>query len=97
MFAFARALLANAERPLQWRRSYCAHLCRDEWLALSMVAAAERVDVCGLLQAASRLLGVDALGDALAAAQRLACELAKRGLTLCPRGACDLCPQRTLH
>ena len=60
VFAFARALVANAERPLQWRRTYCAHLCRDEWLALSMVAAAERVDVAGLLADQQRLEVLDA-------------------------------------
>lgn len=100
VFAFARALLANAERPLEWRQTYCAHLCRDEWLAVSMIAAAQRADVAGLLDAASQLIGVEALGDALSAAQSLARELSQRGLYLCPRGAaapCDLCPQRTLH
>ena len=49
VFAFARALLAVAERPLEWRQTYCAHLCRDEWLAVSMIAAAQRADVAGLL------------------------------------------------
>ena len=102
VFAFARALLAVAERPLEWRQTYCAHLCRDEWLAVSMIAAAQRVDVTALLEAASRLIGVEALGDAISAAQTLARELAKRGLYLCPRAsgaACvsDLCPKRTLH
>jgi hypothetical protein len=67
-----------------------------------MIAAAQRVDVPGLLEAASQLIGVEALGDALGAAQTLACELARRGLYLCLRGsgaACagDLCPKRTLH
>ncbi len=101
-FAFVRALLATTERPLEWRRTYCAHLCRDEWLAVSMIAAAQRSDVTGLLEAASELIGVEALGDALGAAQTLASELAQRGLYLHPRamGApCDrdLCPKRTLH
>jgi hypothetical protein len=98
VFCFARALLAVAERPLQWRQTYCAHLCRDEWLAVSMIAAAQGADVAGLLQAASQLIGVEALGDALGAAQTLGCELARRGLYLRPRAtACDLCRKRTLH
>jgi hypothetical protein len=101
-FAFVRALLATTERPLEWRRTYCAHLCRDEWLAVSMIASAQRSDLAGLLEAASELIGVEALGDALSAVQTLASELARRGLYLCPRAASapcgkDLCPQRTLH
>jgi hypothetical protein len=102
VYAFARALLAAAERPLQWRQTCCAHLCRDEWLAVSMIAAAQRVDLAGLLQAASQLIGVEALGDALGAAQTLASELTRRGLHLCPRGCGAACVRdrrltRTLH
>ena len=96
-FAFVRALLAVAERPLEWRQAYCAHLCRDEWLAVSMIDAAQRADVAELLQAASELIGVEALGDALNAAQALASALSRRGLYLCPRSGGDRCPMRTLH
>lgn len=102
VFAYARALLAVAERPLDWRQTYCAQLCRDEWLAVSMIASAQRVDVAGLLDLASRLIGPEALGDAINAAQTLARELARRGLFLCSReggAACvsDLHARHTLH
>lgn len=101
-FAFARALLAVAERPLQWRQTYCAHLCRDEWLAVAMIDAAQRADLAAMLEAAAQLVGVEELGDALSAAQVLGSALARRGVYLCPRSggescANDLCPKRTLH
>ena len=101
-FRFVRSLMAVAERPIQWRQTYCAHLCRDEWLAVSMIDAAQRSDLAELLGAASRLIGVEALGDALNAAQTLASALTRRGLYLCPRtgqAPCgnDLCPKRMLH
>lgn len=101
-FAFARALLAVADRPLQWRQTYCAHLCRDEWLAVAMIDAAQRADLTAMLGAASELVGVEELGDALNAAQALGSALAQRGVYLCPRGdgascANVLCPNRTLH
>lgn len=101
-FAFVRALVAVAERPLQWRQTYCAHLCRDEWLAIAIIDAAQRVDLAAMLGAAAELVGVEELGDALNAAQELGAALAQRGVYLCPRAdgaACanDLCPKRTLH
>jgi hypothetical protein len=100
-FAFARALLAVADRPLQWRQTFCAHLCRDEWLAVCMIDAAQRRDTVTMLAAASELIGVEELGGALCAAQDLATALSQRGLYLCPRTgapcAGDLCPKRTLH
>jgi hypothetical protein len=100
-FAFARALLAVADRPLQWRQTYCAHLCRDEWLAVAMIDAAQRSDLVAMLSAAGELVGVEEIGDALSAAQALGSALAQRGVYLRPRGgaACanDLCPQRMLH
>jgi hypothetical protein len=101
-FAFARALLAVADRPLQWRQTYCAHLCRDEWLAVAMIDAAQRSDLAAMLGAAAELVGVEELGDALNAAQALGSALAQRGVYLCPRSdgppcANDLCPKRTLH
>jgi hypothetical protein len=101
-FAFVRALLAVADRPLQGRQTYCAHLCRDEWLAVAMIDAAQRADIEGLLGAAAELVGVEELGDALEAAQTLGSALARRGVYLCPRTkgatcANDLCFGRTLH
>ncbi len=100
-FGFVRTLLGAAGRPLGWRRTYCAHLCRDEWLAISMIDAAQRGKFASLLEFASQLMGPDNLGDALEATQTLASALSRRGLYLCPedeRRACgDLCPRRILH
>ena len=81
-FAFARALLAVADRPLQWRRSYCARLSRDEWLAVAMIDAAQRADRVAMLGAAAELVGAGEIGDALEAAQTLGSALAQRGVYL---------------
>jgi hypothetical protein len=94
---FARALLNVADRPLEWRQGYCAHLCRDEWLAATIIDAAQRADVAKVLGAAAELVGVEELGDVLNAAQFLACALSERGIYLRPAARCDLCPKRTLH
>ncbi len=93
-FGFVRALLAGAGRPLQWRRTFCAHLCRDEWLAVAMIDAAQRADPESLLGFASELIGVEELGDALHATQALAAALARRGLYL---RANERSPHPTLH
>ena len=100
-FGFVRSLLGAAARPLGWRSTYCAHLCRDEWLAVSMIDAAQRGNFAALLEFASQLIGPDNIGGALDATQTLAAALSRRGLYLRPedqRLACgDLCPQRILH
>ncbi len=95
-FAFARALLAVADRPLQWRGAYCARLSRDEWLAVAMIDAAQRADRIAMLGAAAELVGAGEIGDALEAAQTLGSALAQRGVYLRPR-AHDPHPKRTLH
>jgi len=97
VFSFARSLVGSAERPLQWRRTLCAHLCRDEWLAVAMIDAAQRADVAGLLGFAAELVGVEDLGDALNATQALAFALSRRGVYLTPATDGDLCAKRTLH
>jgi hypothetical protein len=101
-FRFVRSLMACAERPIGWRQTFCAHLCRDEWLAVDMIVAAQRGDVVGLLGAAAELIGVEGLGDALNATQALASALAQREVYLCPRRDCADCPNQvrqtpTLH
>ena len=93
VFGFVRSLIGAAERPIEWRNTFCAHLCRDEWLAIAMIDAAQRADVAGLLGFASQLVGVEDLGDALNATQALARALARRGVYLRPEAA----PKRTLH
>ena len=67
-----------------------------------MIAAAQRADVAGLLEAASMLIGADALGDALGAAQNARLRNWRdAGFISAPRTGApctsDLCPKRTLH
>ena len=100
-YGFVRALLAVAPAPLSWRPASCRGLCNDEWLALSMIEAAQRSDMMGLRAAAAKLLAVDELGDALQSTQSLASALARRGLFLCSvrqdeTCGSDLCPLRRL-
>lgn len=101
-FPFVRSLLAVAERPIGWRQTLCAHLCRDEWLAVGMIDAAQRGDLTGLLGAAAELIGVEGLGDALNATQALASALTERDVYVCPRRDCAGCwtqagPSGALH
>jgi hypothetical protein len=101
-YGFGRALLAVTQRPLSWRPPTCRGLCDDEALALRMIETAQRADPVGLLAAASMLLGVDELGDALQATQSLASALRRRGLIVAPsfrEEPCgfDLCPHRRLN
>ena len=79
-FGFVRSLVGAAERPISWRSTYCAHLCQDEWLAVSMIDSAQRGDLVSLLDYASELIGPENLGDALEATQKLAGILSRRGL-----------------
>jgi hypothetical protein len=101
-YGFVRALLACAECPLSCHPLSSADLCRDVRLAMRMIEAAQRADVTDLLDAASTLLRVDELGDALHATQALAGALSRRGLFLCAKRdgepcRSDLCPHRRLH
>jgi hypothetical protein len=101
-YGFVRSLLAVAPKSLAWRPASCRGLCTDEWLALSMIEAAQRSDMIGLLAAAAKLLAVDELGDALQSTQSLASALVRRGLFLRATRqdetcASDLCPLRRLH
>ena len=97
VFRFVRSLVGSAERPLEWRSTLCAHLCRDEWLAVAMIDAAQRADVAGLLGYACELVGVEDLGDALNATQALAFALSRRGFYLRPAPDGEPGSKRTLH
>jgi hypothetical protein len=79
-YAFGRALLAAAERPLACRPVSYSGICAEEALALRMIEMSQRANHTETLSAASALVGVDDLGNVLQATQGLARALAVRGL-----------------
>ena len=101
-YGFARALICVTTRPLTCRPATCGALCADEALVLRMIGTAQRSDFVGTLAAASLLLAVDELGDALQATQSLGAALTRGGIFLKdspehePCGF-DLCPHRRLN
>jgi hypothetical protein len=79
-YAFGRALLAAAGRPLACRPLGYAGPCAEETLALRMIEMSQRSNPVGTIAAAAMLVGVDDLGGVLDAAQSLARTLAVCGL-----------------
>ncbi len=79
-YAFGRALLAAAQRPLACRPIAYAGPCAEEALALRIIEMAQRGSPVGTFAAAAALVGVEDLGGVLQAAQALARALALCGL-----------------
>lgn len=77
-YAFGRALIAAAQRPLTCRPITYAGPCAEEALALRMIEMIQRGSPVGAFAAAAALVGVEDLGGVLQSAQALA-----RGLALC--------------
>jgi hypothetical protein len=72
---FVRAVSATSERDIQVQAPGCGGFCRDECLAISIIAACQHNDRQSLAASVSALLGSDAIGDALNGAQTFACGL----------------------
>ena len=69
---FVRAVSATSERNIQVQRPGCAGFCRDECLAISIIAACQHGAHDALSASACALIGCDAIGDALTGAQTFA-------------------------
>jgi hypothetical protein len=72
---FVRAVAANTERDIQVQSPGCGGFCRDECLAISMIAACQHGATTSLCASASALVGSDTIGDVLNGAQTFACGL----------------------
>lgn len=81
---FTFTLNEQANRSIGWRPNVCRCLCRDEYLALRLVAASQRDDLDQELSAATGLLGTDQVHVLLMASRSLAQVLKVRRFVLAP-------------
>lgn len=90
---FVRAVMANAERPIETYPETCRGFCRDECLAISIVAACQHDTRSALCTCARALLGSSDIGDAIDKAQEFACGLKCAGQVLNASSICSAnCP-----
>lgn len=73
---FVRAVKANAHREIEISSSGCPGFCRDECLAISIIAASQHDVRTALTASATALIGCDDIGDTINGAQSLAAGLA---------------------
>lgn len=85
---FACAVQANSARTVHVMTPGCRGFCRDECLAISMIAASQHGARSALLASARALVGGDDIGDTLNGAQTLAGGLARVDQILSPSSVC---------
>lgn len=95
---FVRAVRATAERDIEVAERGACGFCRDECLAISIIAACQHNARPALQSSATALVGSDDIGDTIAGAQTFAQRLKSANLLLaldsiCP-ATCALKPQR---
>lgn len=69
---FVRAVSASSERSIHVQAPGCSGFCRDECLAISMIAACQHNARDALRASTTALIGCDDIGDALNGAQTFA-------------------------
>ncbi len=85
---FARAVHATSERPIEVQAPSCRGFCRDECLAISVIAACQH-NVRDALQAScAALIGSEDIGDTLIGAQAFACCLKSANQVLSAESVC---------
>lgn len=72
---FVRAVSTTAERSIHVQTPGCSGFCRDECLAISIIAACQHDARDSLRASSAALIGSDAIGDVLNGAQAFACGL----------------------
>lgn len=85
---FVRAVSATSERSIQVQAPGCSGFCRDECLAISIIAACQHQAREALRSSTSALLGSDDIGDALNGAQTFACGLKSANQLLSAESIC---------
>lgn len=100
--AFVRAVKSTAERDIEVYPASCRGFCRDECLAISIIAASQHDARAELCACAAALTGSDDIGDAINCAQAFAFELrsAKQILSassICPANCPLFASQRKLQ
>ena len=86
---FVRAVKANAQRDIEVSPSGCRSFCRDECLAISIIAACQHDERKALTSSAAALIGSEDIGDTLNGAQALAIALKQANQLL---GEESICP-----
>lgn len=93
---FVRAVKATAQRDIEISPAGCRTFCRDECLAISIIAACQHNERRALAASASALIGSDDIGDTLSGAQALAAALRDANQMLRPDSVCPAtCALRT--
>ena len=72
---FVKAVAAASERDIHLQAPGCSGFCRDECLAISMIAASQHGQTTSFCASAAALIGSDSIGDVLNGAQAFACGL----------------------
>ncbi len=86
---WVRAVRGSAQRPIEIASSRAPRFCRDECLAIAMVAACQH-SVCPALKAcAFALIGSSEVNRALDAAEEFACGLRQADQILSPGSICN--------
>ncbi len=85
---FVRAVKANTHRDIEVYPSGCRGFCRDECLAISIIAACQHDARPALTASAAALIGSDDIGDTLNGAQTFANGLRQANQLLCPDSIC---------
>lgn len=85
---FVRAVKANAQRDIEVSPSGCRSFCRDECLAISIIAACQHDARKALTDSAAALIGSEDIGDTLNGAQALAAALSNANQMLCQESVC---------
>ncbi len=94
---FVRAVKATADRTIEISPSGCRGFCRDECLAISIIAASQHDARPALTASAAALIGSDDIGDTINGAQSLAAGLARARQMLSPDSICPAtCALRAL-
>lgn len=90
---YVRAVMANADRTIETYPHECRGFCRDECLAISMIAACQHDCRGELCACAAALLGSNDIGDTIGAAQDFAGALKAAGQILNASSICSAnCP-----
>lgn len=85
---FVRAVKADAQREIEVSEPGCRGFCRDECLAISIIAACQHNQRQMLAASASALIGSDDIGDTLNGALALAASLRSANQILSADSVC---------
>ena len=90
---FVRAVMTNANRDIEIYPAQCRGFCRDECLAISVIAGCQHGQRSALCACATALIGSSDIGDIITRAQDFAFGLKAAGQVLSPSSVCAInCP-----